>query len=192
MDFHPVIHLAPGYTVWDFSKGADTPRVESTLYGVGRYNEHRPAMYTSELFSGVSGVRDIHMGIDLFAPVGSPLFAFSDGVIHSFAYHAAPGDYGATLVTRHQIDELTLYALYGHLSRSSIESKVEGQLVKKGETLAWVGDRNENGGWTPHLHFQLSFVEPQDANLPGVVSQMNWSAALLKYPDPRLVLGALY
>ncbi|GIT41297.1 MAG: hypothetical protein Ct9H300mP10_03070 [Methanobacteriota archaeon] len=55
-----------------------------------------------------------------------------------------------------------------------------------------MGDKHENGGWEPHLHFQLSLVEPETHDLPGVVAPEDREQALLDYPDPRLVLGPLY
>ena len=55
-----------------------------------------------------------------------------------------------------------------------------------------MGKKEENGGWPPHVHFQLSLVEPKNCDLPGVVSQKDHDIALKLFPDPRLVLGNLY
>jgi len=55
-----------------------------------------------------------------------------------------------------------------------------------------MGKKHENGGWEPHVHFQLSLVEPVVPDLPGVVARADREQALIDYPDPRLVLGALY
>ena len=55
-----------------------------------------------------------------------------------------------------------------------------------------MGDHSENGGWEPHLHFQLSYQEPDTHDMPGVVEPSKRDEALEIYPDPRLVLGALY
>ena len=46
-----------------------------------------------------------------------------------------------------------------------------------------MGDKHENGGWEPHLHFNLSLVEPETHDMPGVVSPENRLEALAKYPD---------
>lgn len=85
-----------------------------------------------------------------------------------------------------------LYALYGHLSRRSLENLSEGKKLARGEAFAVVGDENENGGWIPHLHFQLSLVRPDEPDMPGVVSKENLSEALQRYPDPQLVTGRYY
>ena len=58
--------------------------------------------------------------------------------------------------------------------------------------ICWMGDKDENGGWDPHLHFQLSLIEPETHDMPGVVSPEDREQALRDYPDPRLVLGPIY
>ncbi len=188
-DFHPVIKLPDDYEVFDFTQGYDPSRAMRSRYGVGRYDEKRRGMYTAALFGGE---RDVHMGVDLAAPVGEPVYAFWAGEVHRFGYNGAPGDYGHTLVTRHVVKGRELWALHGHLAARSLEGRFEGQRLERGEVIAWVGDRHENGGWNPHLHFQLSLVRPEVADLPGAVSDADRSRALEIYPDPRLVLGALY
>lgn len=187
--FFPVIFLPPVYDVFDFTKGYDEKRMRECDYGIGKYDEKRPGMYTTELFGGF---RDVHMGIDIAAPVGEPVHAFWKGQILFLAYNPDPGDYGYTIVTEHELDGHKLYALLGHLSARSVEGKRPGQVFEQGEVLAWVGDRHENGGWNPHLHFQLSWQKPDRADLPGVVSDHDREQAKLIYPDPRLVLGPLY
>ena len=187
--FHPVIHLPKEYPVFDFTRGDRPIEVEKFAFGVGRYQEKRPNVYRSEIYDGI---RDIHMGIDLFAPLHTPIHAFAEGRIHLFGYNEAELDYGYTVITEHRFEGFSLYALHGHLSAKSVEGKVAGQIIKRGEVIAWVGDRHENGGWAPHLHFQLSYEKPLKPDMPGVVSEVDLPVALLKYPDPRLVLGPLY
>ena len=66
------------------------------------------------------------------------------------------------------------------------------QKIYSGEILAYVGNEKENGGWPPHVHFQLSLIKPEECNLPGVVSDEHHNLALKVFPDPRLVLGKIY
>jgi murein DD-endopeptidase MepM/ murein hydrolase activator NlpD len=68
----------------------------------------------------------------------------------------------------------------------------EGDHFEAGQVLAHVGEKHENGGWNPHLHFQLSRIEPKTHDMPGAVSQADRVQALVDYPDPRLVLGPIY
>jgi murein DD-endopeptidase MepM/ murein hydrolase activator NlpD len=188
--FHAVIHLPAEYEVFDFTRGYDPFRPMKSPYGIGRYNEKRKDVYTTGLFT--AGARDIHVGIDIAAPVGTPIHAFADGEIHLQGYNGAAGDYGYTIITRHRFDGIDLYALFGHLDARSITLRSDGDAFHAGDVLAYVGDRHENGGWNPHLHFQLSYERPIKPDLPGVVSEADRERALEIYPDPRLVLGPLY
>ena len=187
--FHPVIDLPRYYEIFDFTRGYDPMRTLTRPFGVGKYDEKRSGMYTSALFGNA---RDIHVGIDIAAPIGTPVHAFFDGIIFLQGYNGAEGDYGYTIITRHEIDGVELFALHGHLQKRSIEQRHEGDSFKAGDVLGFVGDRHENGGWQPHVHFQLSYERPTKPDLPGVVSEADRERALQVFPDPRLVLGPLY
>ncbi len=191
-NFSPVIRLPAAYEIFDFTSGYDPGRALSSPFGIGRYDEDRRGMYDAALFQNSGEPRTIHVGIDIGAPVGTPVHAFFDGEVFLFSYNAAEGDYGYTLITKHDFGGESLYALHGHLSHASCAGKKIGKKVARGDVIAWVGDRHENGGWNPHLHFQLSLEEPAVCDLPGVVSALQREVALRKYPDPRLVLGPLY
>ena len=67
-----------------------------------------------------------------------------------------------------------------------------GMIVEEGQVIATVGDKSVNGGWEPHLHFQLSWEKPEGNDMPGVVARSDREQALEKYPDQRMVLGPLY
>lgn len=168
-------------------------------YSVGKYDERRLDVYATELFAnesygidGYDGLRNIHMGVDLGAEAGTPVHAPYDGIVHSFGYNEAKGDYGHVVVTQHQFDNVTAWFLYGHLSSKSVAFKRQGAPVKKGDEIAYVGAPHENGDWPPHLHFQVGLVEPQTHDMPGVVSTKQHAQAKIDYPDPRLVIGPVY
>ncbi len=185
--YHSVVELPDNYTVLDLSVNPWIP--SKTEFSIGKYDEVRPNMYLTPIFGGI---RNIHVGLDINGPIGTPCMAFMDGKITHFGYNPEPGDYGYVIITKHNISGIELWALYGHLSSESIEGKIVGQKVRKGEIIAWFGPENENGGWEPHLHFQLSLLEPKTHDLPGVVSDVERIQALENYPDPRLILGPLY
>ena len=192
MRYHPVIKLPETYDLFDFTQAYDPNRLRGR-YGVGKYNEDRRGMYTTELFSpSTSEARTIHVGIDIGAPAGTEVFAFASGFIFMTSINPAAGDYGGTVITEHIVDGLALWALHGHLSHASVEKWKSGERFERGVILGWLGDEKENGGWNPHLHFQLSRVKPTKCDLPGVVSLKDREQALRDYPDPRLVLGPLY
>lgn len=188
-EFHPVIDLPPNYEVFDFTQGYDAERVRKVPFGVGKFNEVRKNMYTTALFAGN---RNIHMGLDIAAPVNHPVKSFYHGTVFMFAYNGAAGDYGHTLIIKHEFDGTALYALYGHLSAATGEGKKIGQRVRAGEVIGCIGDKHENGGWNPHLHLQLSLREPEVCDMPGAVAAEDLEEALKIYLDPQLVLGKLY
>ena len=187
IDFHPVVILPKDYTILDLTNNSWNS--SENEFSIGKYDEFRPDMYNASIFGGI---RNIHMGIDIGGPVGTPCLAFMDGEISHFGYNPEPGDYGNVVITKHVISKTTLWALYGHLDSLSISSISVGQEVKAGGIIGHFGNNQENGGWAPHLHFQLSLVEPITHDIPGVVSSEDREQALLDYPDPRLVLGPLY
>ena len=190
VEFSPVIALPEDYDVYDFSAGYDPNRTLRVPFGIGKYDEVRPGMYAGEQF--VAGRRDIHMGIDIAAPVGTVVSLFHDGEIWGFTDHNKPYDYGPTIITRHRWLGQEVYALHGHLSRDSLRGLKAGQVMKRGAPLARVGSPEENGGWNAHLHFQLSLVQPTNCDLPGAVSAGDRAWSKRVFPDPRQVLGPLY
>jgi murein DD-endopeptidase MepM/ murein hydrolase activator NlpD len=187
--FHPVIPLPEEYEIYDFSEGYDSNRTLSHPYGIGRYDELRPGMYKGEQFEGI---RNIHVGIDIGCPAHTAVKVFFDGTVFKLGNNALPYDYGPTIITRHQWSGQVVFALHGHLSTESLSRWAEGDPLSAGEDLATVGESHENGGWNPHLHFQLSLVEPETHDLPGAVSAEDRAWARHAFPDPRLVLGPLY
>ena len=199
--FHTVVNLPEHYWVFDFTKGVDASWECPFDYQIGRYDEIRPGMYEQELFSGN---RDLHVGIDIGAPQQTEVFAFTDGIIHSFGINSEEGSYGPTIITQHQVSLArhvgsqqmnpltTIWVLHGHLATESLEGLEIGQEVRGGQLLARIGNKSENGGWEPHLHIQLSLIEPITFDLEGVVARENRQQALQQYPDPRLILGEIY
>ena len=184
-----VIILPDEYWVFDFTKGPQEDFECPFAYQIGRYDEVRPGMYTHELFGGG---RDLHVGIDIGAPVGEPVHAFSPGVVFSMGINPEDGSYGPTIIIQHEINGKPIWALYGHLSMESLEMVEQGMAVEEGQIIGTVGDKAVNGGWPPHLHFQLSWEAPECNDMPGVVARRDRDWALEKYPDPRMVLGPLY
>lgn len=87
----------------------------------------------------------IHQGIDVSAPIGTPVYAPVDGVVAAVYDHAAGG---RTLILSNA--EGTLRFGFCHLSR--IEMLV-GQAVRKGQLVARSGNTGRSTG--PHLHFSV-------------------------------------
>lgn len=164
------------------------------VFGVGRYDEAR-LVYTAPQFGGSGNPTDerrtIHLGIDLFVEAGTALRAPLDGVVHATADNLAPLDYGPVVILRHETgDGDELFTLYGHLTRETLGRLKVGQRVTRGEEFARVGSVSENGGWTPHLHFQiiLDLLE-LGADFPGVAYASQREVWTSLSPDPNLLLG---
>ena len=185
--FHNVIDLPEDYEVRDLTTGVYQP--SESEYDIGKYDENRPGVYNTDLFQGT---RTLHVGLDIGAPVNTPCMSFDQGEIAYFGYNPSEGDYGHVVVTKHELQGKPLWALYGHLSSRSILGKRKGQKIDRGEIVGWIGGKEENGGWEPHLHFQLSWFDPMTHDMPGVVNPKDRSDALARYPDPRIVLGPIY
>ena len=165
--------------------------------GVGRYDEAR-AIYTSPLF-GASGNpteerRTIHLGIDLLGQAGSAVRAPLDAVVHAMANNSAALDYGPVVILRHGFDgpggAEEFFTLYGHLTLQSLGGLRVGQKVARGEKFAEVGATQENGGWMPHLHFQIiSDLLELGTDFPGVGRASERGVWKSLSPDPNLLLG---
>ena len=158
--------------------------------GIGRYNEAR-LLYTSDVFESNGGERrTIHIGMDLFMAAASPVFTPLDGAIHSFANNAAPLDYGPAIIIQHEADDVRFFTMYGHLSEDSLEGLYPGKLVKRGDRIAHIGAPPTNGGWPPHLHFQIiTNMLGKQGDFPGVAPASQREVWLSLCPDPNLILG---
>ena len=162
--------------------------------GVGRYDEPR-ALYTSALFGNSGNPTDerrtVHLGIDLFVPVDSDVRAPLDGIIHAAADNQGPLDYGPVVIVKHVMDGAgEFFTLYGHLSRESLRALSLGQRVMKGQIFAKIGATHENGGWPPHLHFQLiADLLDLDEDFPGVARASERPVWKSLCPDPNVLLG---
>lgn len=158
-------------------------------YGIGGYNEHRTIYSRSAHFDAGTEPRRLHLGIDIWGPAETPIFNFYAAKVHSFEFNDQFGDYGATIILQYQLDDLTLYALYGHLSLASLNGLKEGQVIPAGKQFASFGIAAENGHWPPHLHFQLMFdMEGKKGDYPGVCQFTNRAIYLNNCPDPALIL----
>jgi 4-aminobutyrate aminotransferase-like enzyme len=161
-------------------------RAAGATVGIGRYDEPR-LLYTAPFFAG----RTIHLGLDLFAPAGTPVQAPLRGVVHAMADNARPQDYGPVVILRHdRDDDAPFYTLYGHLSRESLRGLRIGQPIARGARIGTLGARAENGEWPPHLHLQL-IVDLLDlgTDFPGVGTAAQRAVWRAFSPDPSVLAG---
>jgi murein DD-endopeptidase MepM/ murein hydrolase activator NlpD len=86
-----------------------------------------------------------HKGLDFTAPQGTPIYATADGTISTSNFSA--GGYGNHVIINHGYGYETLY---GHMVRIRVS---QGQAVKRGEVIGWVGSTGKSTG--PHCHYEV-------------------------------------
>lgn len=103
----------------------------------------------------------MHKGIDVAAPVGTPIYAAASGVVERSGWNS--GGYGNLVDIRHPDGSLTRYA---HNSRLLVSA---GQRVRQGEQIAEMGSTGYSTG--PHVHFEIHLPNQGATNpmayLPG-------------------------
>ena len=157
----------------------------------GGYQETRTIYKRSSHFNTKNTLeeRNIHLGIDFWCTVNTPIIAPLEGKIHSFKNNTAFGDYGPTIILEHQIDSTVFYTLYGHLSLSSIANLKVGELVNEGSVIGYLGESSINGDYAPHLHFQIiKDIGGNYGDFKGVTSLRDKEQDFINCPDPNLLL----
>ena len=119
----------------------------------------------------VLGGRRQHKGIDLSSPIGTPIYATADGVVSRADWFSSYGlyislDHGAALETR-----------YGHLSRLNV---AEGQVVRKGDLIGYVGSTGRSTG--PHLHYEVRIAGTAVNPIPYMQGD-SWAGTLAAKDD---------
>jgi len=94
--------------------------------------------------SPFTGAREMHEGLDVAAPYGSAILATADGIV-SFAGPLAA--FGNVVFINHGHGFTTFYA---HSSKIKVK---EGQSVKRGDVVAYVGTTGRTTG--PHVHYEV-------------------------------------
>ena len=87
----------------------------------------------------------MHRGIDIAAPVGTPIIAAASGEVISSGWNN--GGYGNLVKVQHADGSITLYA---HNSRLLVR---RGQQIEQGQQIAQMGSTGFSTG--PHLHFEI-------------------------------------
>ncbi|MGR7023043.1 M23 family metallopeptidase [Geodermatophilus sp. URMC 62] len=86
----------------------------------------------------------MHYGVDIAAPIGTPIVAPAGGVV----LQAGPASgFGQAVYLQHDDGTITLY---GHVNRFFVSA---GQVVGPGQQIAEVGNKGQSTG--PHLHFEV-------------------------------------
>ena len=160
--------------------------------GIGGYLEKRALYRSSSNFKNTEKERDVHLGLDWWSDALTLIYAPLDGTVHSFQYNDLPLDYGATIILQHELEDLVFYTLYGHLTLASLNGLTKGMVIKKGTAFTAMGERHENGGWVPHLHFQIiKDMLGKVGDFPGVCSENEIDFFSANSPDPNCMTNRM-
>ena len=108
-----------------------------------------PASSLRSTFGEARGGTRQHQAMDILAPRGTAVLASEDGRIAKLFTSAAGG------LTIYQFDPQEQYCYYyAHLD-SYAPDLTEGQRVKRGEVIGYVGTTGNAPPGTPHLHFAI-------------------------------------
>lgn len=106
----------------------------------------RIASYYGYRVDPIYKVRRFHKGIDFSAPIGTEIVATGDGKVTE-VHKGASGGYGRHVEIDHGYEYSTLYA---HMHKIIVK---EGQQVKRGQVIGYVGNSGKSSG--PHLHYEV-------------------------------------
>ncbi|PIB26973.1 peptidoglycan DD-metalloendopeptidase family protein [Maribacter sp. 4G9] len=164
-------------------------REEDGVVAYGGYLEQRNLYDDKGSFNSSDLQRNIHLGIDYWAPAGTKVMVPLDGKIHSYKNNNVIGDYGPTIIMEHQFNDLIFYTLYGHLSLESLKGLSVGMEFSAGSELATLGTPDINVNYAPHLHFQIiKDLQGNMGDYPGVCSKQHLDFYNINCPDPNLLL----
>ena len=129
-------------------------------WNIGKYDENRDGgMYVSDLFDditnkidGYGGQRTIHLGIDLGGPVGTNIYSFSDGIIHSIGYNPLLGDYGNVIVIEHSWDT------YYNDKIDKIDDNTDESTTESTTTITINATPKKKKCWTLYGHLDESVL----------------------------------
>ncbi|MFZ9004969.1 MAG: peptidoglycan DD-metalloendopeptidase family protein, partial [Robiginitalea sp.] len=165
-------------------------REENGQVAWGGYLEKRELYRDFKQFNPAGGqAREYHLGVDFWAGAGTGVYAPWDGTVHSWAHRTSPGDYGPVILFEHRLDNVTVYSLFGHLSIASLQGLYEGKPIRRGDLIGHLGSSGENGGYAPHLHFQLMYhLQDFRGDYPGVCTLSDLLFFSENCPDPIQML----
>ena len=118
-----------------------------------------------------------HTGVDLAAPTGTPIYATADGYVQMAEWFSS---YGKFIKISHGSELETRYA---HLSRIAVS---EGDMVKKGDLIGYVGSTGRSTG--PHLHYEVRIAGEAVNPIPYMV-ESEAQIAFAKETGRNLAVG---
>lgn len=151
-------------------QSADQPVLAVPVQGVARWA-------IVDTWGQARGEGREHHGTDIPAPSGTPVLAAADGTVEKL-FQSDLG--GTTLYERSPDRRWTFY--YAHLSGYA-PGVAEGQAVRAGQVIAYVGDTGDAGPGNYHLHFGLTRTTPDQQWYQG--DDVNAYPLLARVPAAR-------
>ncbi len=90
-------------------------------------------------------IEKFHAGLDFTAPIGTPIYATGNGIVEEATYNTE--GYGNNIWIKHGFGYRTHYC---HMVKLKSQ---QGQQVKRGEVIGWVGNTGKSTG--PHCHYEV-------------------------------------
>jgi len=112
-----------------------------------------------------------HTGVDLRAPIGTPVYATADGYVEKTIW--SNDGYGNEILLNHQNG---YKSLYGHLSKIEV---IPNQVVHRGTEIGKTGNSGKSTG--PHLHYEILYNEKKIN--PSIFRQQYKPSSLLSLPQ---------
>jgi murein DD-endopeptidase MepM/ murein hydrolase activator NlpD len=184
------IDLSTEFALQDYLD--DVFQTHNVKAAYGGYLEKRN-LYTRSSYFGTESSpsqRNIHLGLDIWAPAGTTVYSPISGRVHSQNDNKNFGDYGPTIILEHKIANLRFYSLFGHLSKASLNRYKVGDTVRSSQPLAHLGAPDVNGNYPPHLHYQLILnLQNYIGDYPGVSSEQDLLFYSKNCPNPNVLLN---
>lgn len=108
-----------------------------------------------DTFNDARGQSRVHDAIDIMAPRGTPVLAVADGTVEKLFTSDAGG------LTVYQFEPTGRYAYYyAHLDRYAAGLD-EGDTIRRGQVIGYVGSTGNASDDAPHLHFAIFLLGPE-------------------------------
>ena len=108
-----------------------------------------------DTFTQARGAGRVHDAIDIMAARGTPVVAANDGHVVKL-FTSKPG--GLTVYQFDPHDQVIYY--YAHLD-SYAPGLAEGQILRRGDPIGFVGSTGNASADAPHLHFEIQILGPE-------------------------------
>jgi murein DD-endopeptidase MepM/ murein hydrolase activator NlpD len=141
-----------------------------------------PSSFTND-FAASRAITGWHHGNDIFAPVGAPVLAVTEGTLFLVGWN----DVGGNRVWLRDKQGNEFY--FAHLSAFS-PLAFEGSQVKAGDVIGFVGATGDAVGTPPHLHFEIHPAALLGLGYDGVINPYPYLLAWRRVADATFDWGA--